>query len=338
MKKDQAVSSIRMISTIMVVILHIFQQLEKTLPEIHIATDWLNLGLVLFFCISGFLYSRRINVREGGRWFLHRYKEICLPSLITVILTIFIYSALYGFPGIQISLYSIASGLGFEPFVPDSWMFVQYWFICYILICYLSLLLLQRLDVKKMSSLSFWMMLILATVVFQTLGFLIGKTGIPTLSWGVLLRFFLVYLLYKKYDGTDTQRKIFIWLTLISIPAIATTCIVRYRMQLDGVYAAIGELLFIYTQTLVGSVLFYWMHQFFTKYRLPKALLKISDRYSYPVFLTHCLFIGYKTSMIFRFEHISIGVIVSIGCTAIASVLLCRIIDASKKVQLSKRT
>lgn len=65
MKKDYAVSSIRMIATILVVVLHIFQQMERTNPDIHIATDWLNLGLVLFFGISGFLYSGR-KIGGGG--------------------------------------------------------------------------------------------------------------------------------------------------------------------------------------------------------------------------------------------------------------------------------
>ena len=80
MKKDQAVSSIRMIATIMVVTLHIFQQLEKNLPEIHIATDWLNLGLVLFFCISGFLYSRRNNVGGGCTGSYTAIKRYVFPA------------------------------------------------------------------------------------------------------------------------------------------------------------------------------------------------------------------------------------------------------------------
>ena len=69
MKKDYVVSSIRMVATMLVVVLHIFQQMERTNPDIHVATDWLNLGLVLFFGISGFLYSGREIDSGGGTGF-----------------------------------------------------------------------------------------------------------------------------------------------------------------------------------------------------------------------------------------------------------------------------
>lgn len=66
MKKDVSVSSIRLLATTMVVVLHISQQLERLNPQLHILTDWLNLGLVLFFCISGYLYSNRTISPMGG--------------------------------------------------------------------------------------------------------------------------------------------------------------------------------------------------------------------------------------------------------------------------------
>lgn len=112
---------------------------------------------------------------------------------------------------------------------------------------------------------------------------------------------------------------------------IVLTCIVRYVLQPEGVLAALGELLFIYTQTLAGSVLFYWMYRFFTGCRLPRRLLDVSDRYSYPVYLTHCLFIGYSTSVIRRFDNAAIGITVALICTAVASVVLYRIVDFCKK-------
>ena len=330
MKKDYAVSSIRMIATILVVVLHIFQQMERTNPDIHIATDWLNLGLVLFFGISGFLYSGR-KIGGGGYWFLHRYKELCLPSTIAVILTLVIYSVIYKFPGVKIALYSCASGLGFESFVPDAWMFIQYWFLTYILVCYLSVLAIQRLDVKKMSAFTFWSILLCASVAFQAIGFVLGRLGLPSLSWGVLLRFYLVYFLFRRYDTSEAQKRVFTCLTVCSLPMLIVTCIVRYTLQLDGVFAAGGELLFIYAQTLVGSVLFYWMYRFFTRYKFPQRLLDISDRYSYPVYLTHCLFIGYSTSVIRRFENTALGIAVALVCTAVASFALYKIVAFCKK-------
>ncbi len=211
-------------------------------------------------------------------------------------------------------------------------MFIQYWFLTYILVCYLSILAIHRLDVKKMSEITFWSLLFCASVVFQVASFVLGRLGLPSLSWGVLLRFYLVYFLFRRYDTAEAQKRVFIHLTACLLPMLIVTCMVRYTLQLEGVHAAVGELIFIYTQTLMGSVLFYWTYRFFTRCRLPQRLLDISDRYSYPVYLTHCLFIGYSTSVIWRFENAALGIAVALMCTAAASIALYKIVAFCKKL------
>lgn len=86
MKRDYRVSYIRAIATVSVVLLHIVQHFSYTYPKISIFSDWLNLGLVLFFVISAFLYSKRnINRGEYGKWIAHRYAEIAIPSVFTTV-------------------------------------------------------------------------------------------------------------------------------------------------------------------------------------------------------------------------------------------------------------
>ncbi|MDD3138321.1 MAG: hypothetical protein PHX08_05025 [Lachnospiraceae bacterium] len=66
MKKDTTISKIRFVATSMVVLLHIFQRLGNSNSSFHYFSDWLNLGLVLFFVISGFLYSDRVIKKSRG--------------------------------------------------------------------------------------------------------------------------------------------------------------------------------------------------------------------------------------------------------------------------------
>ncbi|MBQ7170776.1 MAG: hypothetical protein IJR89_00705 [Clostridia bacterium] len=47
-QKNRTISAIRMLATLMVVTLHITQRLEGRFDRLHYATDWLNLGLVMF--------------------------------------------------------------------------------------------------------------------------------------------------------------------------------------------------------------------------------------------------------------------------------------------------
>ncbi|MGM9600099.1 MAG: acyltransferase family protein [Faecousia sp.] len=211
MEKDYAVSSIRLISTITVVVLHILQQLERMNSNLHILTDWCNLGLVLFFCMSGYLYSSR-TITQRGKWLWHRYKEIVIPSIITVIATLVVYLLCVEIPDGKVIAYSLVSGLGFESFVPNGWMFIQLWFLTYILFCYLSVPFIQKIKVCDMSEMQFWGMLIAGTAVIQGGSMLLKRLfDISVLSWGVLLRFYLSYFIYRRYENNDRQKKVYIY-------------------------------------------------------------------------------------------------------------------------------
>lgn len=280
--------------------------------------------------MSGYLYSNR-EINNCGRWILYRYREIALPSIITVIVTLAVYSLSVEIPDAEIILYSVLSGLGFEVFVPNGWMFIQLWFLTYILICYLSVPLIQKIRVQEMSEWKFWGMLAVFTVVFQGGTTLIKSiVSIPTLSWGVLLRFYLTYFVYRRYTGCNERKKVYRWMTFFSAILLPIVCYVRYFLCPDGTLGAISELLFIYTQTILGTVLFYYLHEFFLKHPINKKITMISDKYSYAVYLTHCLFIGYNTSIIFKCGNIAIGILAAVFLTAVASIVLVAVTNKLK--------
>lgn len=312
----------------MVVMLHISQQLEQLNSNLHILTDWLNLGLVLFFCMSGYLYSGREISSRG--WYLHRYKEIVIPSIITVILALVIYSLCFEIPEKSIIIYSLISGLGFESFVPNGWMFEQLWFLTYILICYLSVPFIQKIKVKKMSEIQFWCLLILATIVFQCCAFLVKRfLPVPTLSWGVFLRFYLTYFIFRRYED-EKKKKVYKWMTILSILLLLAVCYVRYFLNTVGVFESVAELFFIYSQTIIGTTMFYYLRKLFQIHKFSKKLLRISDKYSYAIYLTHCLFIGYSTSVIYNCGNIVVGIIVALLLTALSSFCVTAISDRLK--------
>jgi peptidoglycan/LPS O-acetylase OafA/YrhL len=315
----------------MVVFIHIVQQLHRYYDGIGWISDWFNLGLVMFFVMSAFLYSKR-TIREGKiKWFFHRYLELIIPSLFAVVATLIVYQAIYGGIAPARAFSSVLSGLGLEAFVSDSWMFIQYWFITYILVCYLTIPLIQKIQFKAMTELKFWSFLIAVTILIQGILSAVSMvTSIPTLSWGVLLRFYLPYAMYKRYDA-ETIHKPMTVLTILSLGCIAVVCVIRYLCAFDGILASLSELAFIYTQTLAGTVLFYWLYQLFSYVKEHKKLIQITDRYSYPVYLTHCLFIGYSTSVIGRFSNHLIGVLAALGCTAVASVIVLKVTTPMRK-------
>lgn len=326
MKKNYAVSYIRLISTCLIVFLHITQRVNSIFA-VHIAQEWANLGLVMFFCLSAFLYSQR-NIEKGktGRWLLHRYIELAVPGVLVSIGTVFVWRIARGPLPVSVTVSAILSGLGMNIFVPHPWLFIQLWFITYILLCYATVPFIQKIPFDKMSFVKFWGLLVGATVLFQGFGAILSLGfGIHLFSFGVLLRFYLSYSIYRRYGiETASCKKTICFISVCSVALIAVTSYVRYCLppSFDPFISGARELLFIYTQTLAGTALFYWLYRLFSRVKPRVRLLNLSDRYSYPVYLTHCLFIGYSTSVIGRFSNLWVGIAAALGCTAVASVIV----------------
>lgn len=318
MEKDYRISYIRALSTLMVVSLHVIQKFSYTYPKISAISDWLNLGLVFFFLISAYLYSKRdIKKEVRKKWLFRKYTDILVPSLTTVLFAILIF----GLCGVEITgtraMSSILCGLGLEAFVPNSWVFMQYWFLTYILIFYTAIPIIQKIDFKKFREKTFWAGVFLITIAMQGI---LSAINSP-ISWGGVLRFLLPYAMFRRYDAENLRKTVKV-MTIIAIPCVIADCYVRYFVVPAGIGASVAELAHIYIQTLAGTSCFYWLYDFFGKIKVKKKLLKITDRYSYPVYLTHSLFIGYSTSIIDKFENRFVGTVVALLLTVVASVLL----------------
>lgn len=86
--------------------------------------------------------------------------------------------------------------------------------------------------------------------------------------------------------------------------------------------ASIGELIFIYEQTLLGTVVFYWLYLLFIKCKKRKWL-EITDRYSYMIYLTHYIFlVGTDTAIVNCFQNTKIGCVAALVITLIFTVVL----------------
>lgn len=79
MNRDYKIAYIRVLAAIGIVLLHILQKLSQTYPVLTIASDWLNLCLVLFFVMSAFLYVNK-TVSSPCQWYIRRYLELIIPK------------------------------------------------------------------------------------------------------------------------------------------------------------------------------------------------------------------------------------------------------------------
>lgn len=329
--RNVAISLIRMICTLMVVILHIFQQLESQVKNLYIVTEWFNLGLVMFFCISAFLYSHR-TITDAPKWLLHRYTEIAIPSMIVGIATI-VFFLLFGNISASQIIGTLISSAGLEVYAPNPWMFIQLWFLTYILFFYITVPFIQKINCQKCSEIKFWSIFVIIVITVQVVLFLLEQLfKIPFLSTGILLRLYLPYFVFKRYDINGNKiKKVMYFFTFFAAVVVLLTCYIRYFHTFEGVLEQVSELLFVYAQSIAGFVLFFWLYKLFSKLKDYSTVLKISDRYSYNVYLTHCLFISYNTSLIRTFENKLVGITLALVLTAVSSVMVYYLTQLVKK-------
>lgn len=319
--KNVTISAIRMLCTSCIVLLHITQQLEQITPQIRVITDWLNLALVMFFSISAFLYSRK-KITNILQWYARRFIEIIVPSVLVGLCTVAYYSLHK--PLTLANFWSmIMSCTGLHILTEKSWYFAQLWFLSYILFFYLTIPLIQKIPCKQGSEAKFWSLLlgtIAAAQVFTTVAERL--TNIPMLSAGIMARMYVPYFVYRRYEINGTSiRPIMYISTILSIILIPVTCCIRYCAS-SFLPDSVAELLFIYTQTLAGFTLFYWIYQALSGLNNYTWLLRLSDKLSYEVYLTHCLFIAYQSSLIYNLRSKAIGILLALLLTLLFSIAI----------------
>jgi peptidoglycan/LPS O-acetylase OafA/YrhL len=279
------------------------------------------------------LYAGR-NISGPGKWLCKRFRELLVPSLLVGIFTLVVFFAT-GHKDLSRIGVTLISCLGFQVWCKDSWLFVQLWFLSYILFCYITIPLVQKIPCKNCSNVKFWGVLIGAVIVAQVMIFLLESIlHITLLSVGMLLRFYLPYFLLRRYNIHDKclQKTMYV-LSIFGILALVVTCLCRYT-SLFPLPDALKELVFIYTQTLVGTICFYWLYQLLSHIQISLSVLKISDMYSYPIYLTHCLFIGYSTSVIRAYNYTIFSVLLALLLTAVSSITIQKL----SQFLLRKRT
>lgn len=322
---DTTLSAIRLLATLMIVTLHITQQIERIRPSIHILTDFLEIALTFFFCITAQIYAKR-TVERPMRWFFHRYVELIVPSLLLGIV-VTMPAFFTGNISCRTAADSILSSVGFQVFVKDSWKFIQLWFLTDILICYAMIPGLQKIRFDKMSNVRFLLAVVIPPIVLQVVfSGIKAFCAIPLPGANALSRFYVAYTFFRRYDITSRPaKKIMRVLSILCIPAVAVTAYVRYFWATDktGAVASLAELLFLYTTILLGYVVYYLLYVSIDR-KAPRygRILKISDRLSLPIYLVHCHFIGYSTSFLWRCGNLFTGIVVALALTAVTSVAL----------------
>ena len=151
---NYGVAVLRVTAMFFILICHIIRYYDF-IPKSENLGQFFNIGVQIFFVISGILYGNR-DIANYKLWIWHRWIKICIPVIVwDIILVVFCMGGGKKISSFLIYLFNI-QGL---PWISDCFYFDQIqglahtWFITIIMLCYLLIPVLQYIkknfSVKK---------------------------------------------------------------------------------------------------------------------------------------------------------------------------------------------
>lgn len=312
--KQANLSCVRLIATLMIISCHILQGLDLE------AAFWLNVGVQIFFVLSGYLYSKK-EIKDVKLFYKKQYRKIIVPYiiLITIIFTTLKISKL---PMIDNKFTLLGIFLGFQNWTGTSAIVSHTWFISYILLCYLITPILKK--IKIFNNTENYLKTILGFIALA----LILQLFISYSVINIIGSYILLYIIGYILGNTDSKKMrkiciVFVTLTLLILPLRIW---VQYYNPVTLInfinYFKIGSSDFIsYHHGLIGISLFLIIALLFKKIKYNK-LLYYSDKYSYYVYLVHQIFILKNYSLLNISQSLLLNILLIIIVTIISAIVL----------------
>lgn len=259
---------------IFIIVCHFFQYYGNELAF------WFNVGVQMFFCISGFLYGQK-RIKNPLDFIIKNFKKILIPYFSFLLPTIVIYF-LFARDNISIVL-AIKALLCSETIEGIGHL----WFISYILFCYIITPYLNAFC-NKIKNFKYQYALIICVLVLmlgQILFFVYNSRFVFSRVSCYILGYFLSFLL-ERY-GVDLFKLLTCFLSGVCVVANIIRIVFKYFLEQSFKGFNYFEQ---YSHALLGITLFLIIYIYFRNIK-SSNLLKISDKYSYYIYIVHQLLI-----------------------------------------------
>lgn len=290
----------------MIVVCHILQYHDNELCR------WFNVGVQVFFIISGYLYGGK-EISNPIEFIIKQFKKILVPYYIflavAIALYFFICPANLALTSIIKSVFCAGTikGIG------------HLWFVGYILLCYMITPYLywqkKYLDSHDLKRKVAAYVFILA--MLQILGNIFSSYFLPDRMACYLIGYFMVDIKQTCSLRTKTiivYSAIVIGIILNVIRAILPLLSLPVSATLVHAYTR-------YAHLCLGISVFLLLISIFKNAKYNKVLLW-SDKYSYPYYLVHGLFILSPLSLLTITSVYPFNLVITITVIAFASMLL----------------
>lgn len=310
-KRDLSISFVRMLAMMFIVICHVMQYYDVELAW------WFNIGVQIFLCISGYLYGRK-RILDILVFYRKNFVKILIDYEIVVFAAV---AATVLFTDTVITVEEIAEAVLTVSTIAGG---AHLWFIPTILMCYLLTPLYERIFSRAEQSHKLLvpaavLLFVMNELVFRQMFSYFNAAWINCYLIGFALRRFQQYRFW--YTGSA-------WLlTLTGAVFISIQASVRYLqlITLTDAWRPFYYPVCDYGHVFLGVALFCSgrvLLRPFCNINLIQRILRLSDRYSYQIYLTHHFFILGPLSLMALTANSYVNVVLILLLTVLTAVLL----------------
>ena len=277
---DLSISIARFVAMVMIISCHMFSYYKSELAL------WLNVGVQVFFVISGFLYGNKVDIGSPIEFITRNFKKILLPYWVFLVLAVLAY---YCLCRETLSLSTTIRAFTCSGTIDGLG---HLWFVGYILFCYFltPYLFWLKKYTEERTVRNTIVIYIILFISIQLIGFLFDSYFAPDKISCYVAGFFLADLFHRL---TTRQASYLKWMIfIIALMMNASEIYIKYFTDISfiGWQNTMFRALCRYSHMFLGIAIFLSFYGKFKKCKY-STLIKYSDRYSYPVYLVHQLFI-----------------------------------------------
>lgn len=312
--RDSSISIVRLIALLMIITCHIFQGLNLE------AAFWFNLGVQIFFFMSGYLYGNK-EITNIKSWYIKQIKKILIPYIILCLIIIFIDGFFFNI--YYSKFYIIGNILGLQGFIGTLKPLSHTWFVSYLLLCYLLTPLLQKKSFKGISEKKLIIFLTVIALLLQIIQFYsVVQIIAPWVFNYILGYYFSRYYIKGKKKYINILKKF----TIFTLVFLIIRIIFQYNIlniQYSSLFSNNLYLINYWSHVSLGSCIFLWLNHYLKNNKIRyNKLLVFSDKYSYYIYLVHQMFILNHMAVLKLTNNIFVNIILILLLSTSSSVIL----------------
>lgn len=332
MRKESNLSFItwlRASSAILILLCHYCARCEY--PLISVLSMVFNIGVQLFFIMSGFLVGYKGITKPYSKWYRKRLNRIFIPFWMFLFVLAIVHAAN------NISLLSVDwlfLVFGLQGTVVNVWGAEQTWFISVLLLCYLLSPLILDLTQRVSASHNSWIraISIMAVCIMPIAYAFFEAPWVYTVFTPVSLYIMsCVYGVNYNPEKRFTHKK-----TLLALFVVAVSFCMRFAAKLfcDGTILY-DRIVVPYSQTFAAYAIVYIFEAIFNTRTIPPLVQFISN-ISFEIYLYHYMFVQGPIALFGYFSNWVVGCIVVTSLVLPLSFVANRISTAISSKQYTR--